>query len=221
MNINPLSTAFMAPPPAAQTAGARGALSSDFETFLRMLTTQIRNQDPLNPMEASDFAAQLATFAGVEQTVRTNQLLEGLMAQSAVAELAGLVGMTARAAAPALLAEEGGIHMTLPPQPWADDATLIVRNAAGDEVERIPVPTDGGAFHWPGLDKDGEPLPEGIYSFEVEGRSSGRLVSTGYAETYAEVIEARRQGAEMVLVLTGGIEILVSQVTSVRPGLPT
>lgn len=219
MSINALSGSFMAPPP-GRGAGP-SALSSDFETFLRMLTTQIRNQDPLNPMDASDFAAQLATFAGVEQTVRTNQLLEGLMAQSAVAELAGLVGMTARAAAPAQLSGEAGIHMTLPAQPWADRATLIVRDAAGNEVERIEVSTDGGAFHWPGLDGDGDPLPEGIYSFVVEGFSSGRLVSTGFAETYAEVIEARRQGAEMVLVLTGGIEVLVSQITSVRPGMPS
>lgn len=46
--------------------------SSDFETFLKMLTTQIKNQDPLNPMEGTEFAVQLATFSGVEQQVMTN-----------------------------------------------------------------------------------------------------------------------------------------------------
>ena len=46
-----------------------GFSGGDFETFLKMLTTQIRNQDPLNPMEGSEFAVQLATFSGVEQQV--------------------------------------------------------------------------------------------------------------------------------------------------------
>jgi flagellar basal-body rod modification protein FlgD len=54
------------------------ALTSDFETFLRMLTVQMKNQDPLNPIESSDFAVQLATFSGVEQQVKTNDLLTKL-----------------------------------------------------------------------------------------------------------------------------------------------
>ena len=44
-----------------------------------MLTTQIKNQDPLNPMEGTEFAVQLATFSGVEQQVQTNQLLARLL----------------------------------------------------------------------------------------------------------------------------------------------
>ena len=50
-------------------------ISSDFETFLKMLTAQISNQDPLNPIDASDYSTQLATFSGVEQQVLTNDLL--------------------------------------------------------------------------------------------------------------------------------------------------
>ena len=66
-----------APAPAAAPQGAeKPKISSDFETFLRMLTVQMQNQDPLNPIQSSDFAVQLATFSGVEQQVRTNDLLE-------------------------------------------------------------------------------------------------------------------------------------------------
>lgn len=60
---------------------ASGFAGGDFETFLKMLTTQIRNQDPLNPMEGSDFAVQLATFSGVEQQVQTNDLLQKMTDQ--------------------------------------------------------------------------------------------------------------------------------------------
>ncbi len=84
-------------------APSQGALlSSDFQTFLKMLTTQARNQDPLNPMDSSDYAQQLATFSGVEQQVRTNTLLESLAAQlggGGLTQYASWVGMEARVTA--------------------------------------------------------------------------------------------------------------------------
>ena len=61
----PTATPVQTPPVPPQT----GVISSDFQTFLTMLTTQLQNQDPLNPVESSDFAVQLATFSGVEQQV--------------------------------------------------------------------------------------------------------------------------------------------------------
>ena len=60
------------------TDSTRAEVSSDFETFLKMLTVQMQNQDPLNPVDSSDYAIQLATFSGVEQQVKTNDLLASL-----------------------------------------------------------------------------------------------------------------------------------------------
>ena len=91
------------PVQAAQPAPAP-VINSDFETFLKMLTTQLKNQDPLNPIESSDFAVQLATFSSVEQQVMTNDLLTGLsgqMGQMGMAQLASWVGMEERAPMPA------------------------------------------------------------------------------------------------------------------------
>ena len=68
--------------PAAAQDNGLAKLSSDYTLFLRLLTTQMQNQDPLNPMDSADYAMQLATFSGVEQQVRSNQLLESLAAQS-------------------------------------------------------------------------------------------------------------------------------------------
>ena len=59
-------------------APAKATIDSDFETFLIMLTTQMKIQDPLNPIDSSDFAVQLATFSSVEQQVKTNDLLASL-----------------------------------------------------------------------------------------------------------------------------------------------
>ncbi|MDJ0822736.1 MAG: flagellar hook capping FlgD N-terminal domain-containing protein, partial [Paracoccaceae bacterium] len=73
-------------------------LSSDFETFLKMLTAQMQNQDPLNPVDSTDYATQLATFSSVEQQVLTNDLLRDLgasMGGNLMSELGNWVGMEA------------------------------------------------------------------------------------------------------------------------------
>ena len=62
----------------ADSTTPSGQISSDFETFLKMLTVQMKNQDPLNPVESTDYATQLATFSGVEQAVLTNDLLKSV-----------------------------------------------------------------------------------------------------------------------------------------------
>ena len=59
-----------------QPTSQEASISSDFETFLKMLTAQIKNQDPLKPMDPSEFATQLATFSSLEQQVLTNDRLE-------------------------------------------------------------------------------------------------------------------------------------------------
>lgn len=188
---------------------------SDFETFLVMLTTQLRHQDPLNPMEATDFAVQLATFSGVEQQVRTNQLLEGMLSQTALAELAGLVGMTARAAVPARYdGQPITVAIDLPPD--ADSAQLVVRNAMGGEVDRILLDPARSSLDWRGLGPDGMPLPDGLYSFDVVSQANGTILSTAPAEVYAPVVEARRNGASTVLVLSGGVEVDAGKVTALR-----
>lgn len=78
-------------------------LSSDFETLLQMLTAQARYQDPLEPMDSSEYAAQLAQFSMVEQQVQSNELLQSLgdqLGQSNIAQMASWIGMEARTTAP-------------------------------------------------------------------------------------------------------------------------
>ena len=206
---------------ARPTAGSDGAssrekmVSSDFETFLRMLTTQMQNQDPLNPMEATDFAVQLATFSGVEQAVRTNQLLENLMSQSVMGDLAGLIGKMVRSPGPARF-DGTSLELTLPPASGADSARLIVRDRLGGIVDSTEVSPAGGRFQWRGLGPDGMSLPDGDYSFEIAGYRAGVLDTTIPVETYTEVIEIRREGATNTLVLAGGHEVAATDITALR-----
>ncbi len=208
-------------PQTVEASDASAALSSDFETFLLLLTTQMENQDPLNPIDSADYAVQLATFSGVEQQVRTNDLLEGLAAQmslTGMAELAGWVGMEARASGPV---QFDGTPLTLYPDPatTAQEAVLVVYDGAGNVVERLPVAPSDQPLSWAGLDRNGTPRASGQYTFSLESYAHGDLIATSEVDHYAQIAEARLQNGETVLILQGGVEVPASAVTALRdPG---
>jgi flagellar basal-body rod modification protein FlgD len=83
--------------PASQTPQA-SPTTGDFDTFLKLLVAQIKNQDPTKPMDPTQTVTQLATFSSVEQAVKTNTLLTSLNANSALSQAGGLIGRTATSA---------------------------------------------------------------------------------------------------------------------------
>jgi flagellar basal-body rod modification protein FlgD len=210
-----------AQPQTTPSQDASDALSSDFETFLLMLTTQMENQDPLNPIESQDFAVQLATFSGVEQQVRTNDLLESLaggLGASGIAQLAGWVGMEARTTAPAMF---DGAPLTLAPEvaPGADSAVLVARNAFGLEVSRQEIPLGQPTIEWAGTAQNATPLESGQYNFTLESFSAGEVIGVSPVASYARVTEARQGLNGVDIVLAGGVIVPSEQVTALRePG---
>jgi flagellar basal-body rod modification protein FlgD len=216
-------------PPQTATAGRQGTdsgktetpetvISSDFETFLKMLTVQMENQDPLNPTESEKFATQLATFSGVEQQVLTNDLLEsmiGRMGASDMAQMAAWVGREARAPVPGMF---DGAPITVAPDPAAaaDRAELVVTDAQGAEVQRLEIPVSGGVFDWQGRTADGTPLPPGHYWFNVVSYAGQEVLADDPAEVYARVTEVRAEDGETRLMLEGGAGVPATQVSALR-----
>ncbi|MHC9235493.1 flagellar hook capping FlgD N-terminal domain-containing protein [Pseudooceanicola sp. 502str34] len=207
----------------AASAQAGAILSSDFQTFLNMMATQLTNQDPLDPVDADDFAVQLATFSGVEQQVLTNQLLESLHGQMAVSSLAqtsGWVGMEARSLAPAYWE---GDAVTLSPNPLAaaEAAFVVVRNESGTQMARFEVPVSADPVTWDGTDDSGAVLPYGYYSFELENIIDDAVAATDRMETYGLITESQSQNGTLLLVLKGGGRILMEDVTGLRRPVDT
>jgi flagellar basal-body rod modification protein FlgD len=198
------------------------ALSSDFETFLKMLTVQMKNQDPLNPMESSDFAVQLATFSGVEQQVKSNDLLTKLadgFAGSGMADLAGWIGKEVRTSGNARF---DGVPITLYPGSElgnGEGGFLVVRDESGLPVARYPFTGSKDPVMWAGAGPDGTPLPNGLYRFEVEVMNGESVAKTVPVEHYTRVSEVRTGTTGPVLVTEGGVTVPAAQVTGVRaPG---
>ncbi len=204
-----------------QTSSAQSSsevLSSDFETFLLMLTTQLENQDPLNPIESQDFAVQLATFSGVEQQVQTNDLLRnltGALGASDLAQLAGWVGMEARVEAPIVI-DGQPTDIVIDPDVGSDRAELVVRDSFGREVSREGISPTPGVYAWVGTDAGGNPLSQGLYSLELESFNQGELTSVETVPHYARITEARQGSDGIELVVTGGSVVSSENVAALR-----
>jgi flagellar basal-body rod modification protein FlgD len=218
MEILPTQTRSDAAAATSVAAEDRSTITADFETFLQLLTTQLKNQDPLSPMESTEFSTQLATFSGVEQQVRTNELLEQLTTSSATQELgqlSGWIGMQASAEMP--VAFTGApVTVQTTPSPRADRLELIVTNAAGAVVQRLPVPLSETPFEWTGTDLSGETLPPGTYNLFVENWDGEDLIDTRPASTRATIEEARLNDGEVILSMQGGVQVPADAVTGLR-----
>ena len=203
----------------ATTTTSKASIDSDFDTFLKMMTVQMKNQDPLNPVDSADYAMQLATFSGVEQQIKTNTLLEGLNSQFSVlgmAQLAAWVGQEARSSAP--VAYSGApVTISYSAAATADRAVLVVKDNDGAVVAREDVPVATGAYQWLGGDAAGNALPSGFYSLSLENyKGDQQLGNASPVESCARIVEARSGANGATLVLAGGIEVPATEITALR-----
>lgn len=160
-----------------QSENAAATLSDSFDTFLTLLTTQLRYQDPLEPMDSAEFTNQLVQFSQVEQSISTNSNLEKLLgyqgANQAVAAI-GYIGTTVEALGNALLLVDGSATMNYVLAEKAESAKVIIYDANGDQVRSIESATSLGkhTVTWDGKDDDGNTLPDGAYTAVVSARDA-------------------------------------------------
>ncbi|MBE3639277.1 flagellar hook capping FlgD N-terminal domain-containing protein [Mangrovicoccus algicola] len=223
-NIQAVQPATTATAGSTGTAGGEGTISSDFTTFLRMLTAQIQNQDPLNPMDSADFAVQLATFSGVEQQVLTNELLGsirgGLGGAGQLDTLAAWVGKEAGVAS--LISFDGEpVALDLPQGPGDAARKLLIRDGSGQVVRRVDVSAQAQAATWNGRTENGQRAPEGVYlaSLQSVDPVSGEVTEAAIV-TYSAIREMRRGADGAEALLANGATVAVDDITSLRDPAP-
>jgi flagellar basal-body rod modification protein FlgD len=202
----------------ASSRNAPAGLASDFETFLKMLTAQARYQDPLEPIDSTEYAAQLAQFSMVEQQVQTNDALSRLQQElgvSTLATLSGWIGKEARAEMPAHFS---GSPVTVFPNvaPGATRAQLVVTGADGTELQRLTLPATDEPFQWTGLTDEGTQLPHGSYTLSIESFNQDQRLSEDPPEIYARIKEAQSQHGQSILFFEGGHSVPAKEVTALR-----
>ncbi len=205
-------------PASSAASTSRSVLTSDFEVFLSMLTAQAEYQDPLEPMDSSEYAAQLAQFSMVEQQVLTNDLMSELLGALATGDMASAANWIGKDALITGPAKFDGTPVTIVPNPpvTADEVTLIVYNEVGTEVQRIPLPTNADPYQWTGINDDGALLEYGEYNFDIEAKADGEVLVTDPAMSYARITETRIDNGQTLLVLDSGYMIDANNVIGLR-----
>lgn len=161
----------------AQQPQALSQLTDNFDTFLTLLTTQLRNQDPLAPLDTEKFTEQLVQFASVEQSIKTNQHLEALIAlqSSSASETAlAMVGRIASVGSDvaALTNDEARWTYDLPEN--AADIAISIFDSSGALVAKLGGPSGEGAHQliWNGETSTGRRAPQGAYRLVVDATDS-------------------------------------------------
>lgn len=205
------------PAPKATAEDALATAAGDFETFLALLTTQMRNQDPLKPLDSTEFVAQLAAFSAVEQQIRSNDRLDaifGLLSDGGDAGLAQWIGKEVQAAARTRF-DGAPLSIETTPQAGADRAVLVVIDANGTEVARGDADPTATELSWSGATASGT-APDGLYGFRIDYYKEDSLLGGSPGLVRDRVTEIRLGGDAPRLRLAGGDEIAVDAVLSVR-----
>jgi flagellar basal-body rod modification protein FlgD len=178
--INPAITSnIQAAPTAASTTGSttsQKTLADNFTTFLTLLTTQLKNQNPLDPLDTNQFTQQLVQFAQVEQQIKQNTQLETLIsiektaqATTALAFVGSRVAIDGQTAG---LTNSQATWTFNVPKPVT--ATVTIRNSTGQTVYSGNFSMNPGSqtFQWDGRDASGTQWPDGNYTISITGKDS-------------------------------------------------
>src|SRR5689334_740736 len=169
-------------PTSDSTGVDKNTLAGNFQTFLTLLTTQLKNQNPLDPLDTNQFTQQLVQFAQVEQQLKQNEQLTTLVAiekgaQSTTAlafvgQNVSVDGQTAQ------LKNSSATWSFQVPKPIS--ASVTIKSATGQTVYSGSFSMDTGlqTFSWDGRDSTGTLWPDGKYTISVTGKeASGQTVS--------------------------------------------
>ncbi|MFT4912210.1 MAG: flagellar basal-body rod modification protein FlgD [Brevundimonas sp.] len=182
-----------------RTTAGRTAMATNFETFLSLLTAQLKNQDPLSPVDSNQFTSQLTQMSGVEQQLLTNDLLTSLLSAQQSGGLSGAanyIGKDTTAAWSAMKLDGGQATWSYELAADAATADLEVLDGGGRVVWSGPAPdrTEGTHdFTWDGKTSAGGQLADGgVYTLKVTAK-------TGADETIDSqtLIRGRITGVEL------------------------
>lgn len=192
----------------ASSQASLGGLNQDFDQFLRLLTTQLQNQDPLNPMDSTEFTNQLVSFSQVEQQIKTNDQLESLLAfQTLNLTAVGLsfIGKNVEITDDEFYkAADTTASMSYVMPEGAAKGTVTITDASGKTVYKADADLTQGThkFTWDGKDTNGIAVPAGTYTLKVSAMDvqDNSLNLTTFVPGYVEGIESGDDGNLNVIV---------------------
>lgn len=213
---------MVAPVPAVTAAAAttaapatpRSQIAGNFSDFLKLLMTQLKNQDPTAPLDTNQFTQQLVQFSSVEQQLNTNTSLNKLITLQEggqVLQSSALVGKTVQVAS-AQVGLEGGRGTIQFQSAAGGPADVTIYGPSGQPVRTAQVSTAPGtnSFSWDGRDDSGRRLADGAYSVGVAVAGSAVPFTVGGVATAVE------RGPDGMMLRVAGLKVPLTAVQSVQ-----
>jgi flagellar basal-body rod modification protein FlgD len=205
--------------PSGSSSGALNQLSGNFDTFLQLLTTQLQNQDPLDPMDTSQFTQQLVEYSQVEQQIDSNTNLQTLISQGtsqSAAYATSYLGKTVTVSGGEGSLTNGEAQWTYNLGTAATSTTLQITDASGNVVYSGSGKTSAGnnTFNWNGQDNNGNQLPDGSYTLAVKASAGGSTVTT--TVTAVGTVSEVNMVSGTPQLLIGSMEVPLTSISSVH-----
>ncbi len=180
------------------------SLEETFDTFLLLLTTQLQNQDPLDPLDTNQFTEQLVNFSSVEQQIKSNTLLEEmveLQKGSGLSTAISMIGSEIEYQGDVVPLNDGTARMRYSLPANATVATVMITDVTGDVVRTLSVDGSAGEREvvWDGKDDGGALLPDGLYAVSLAATDSNEIPIDGTVNPIATVTGVDTVDGEIML----------------------
>jgi flagellar basal-body rod modification protein FlgD len=208
---------------AAQAAGTAASqqIAGNYDTFLQLLTTQLQNQDPLDPLDTSQFTQQLVEFASVEQQVDMNTNMQTLISMQQTSQATSalqLVGSTVTVAGNSAPLS----NATSSPATWSlttstpATANVTITSAAGTTAYTGTLALNAGtqSYTWNGQGNNGQTWPDGTYTLSISATGANGQAATVSTQVQGIVSGVNLSSTPPTLTVSGQ-SVQMSQITSI------
>ena len=165
------------------TSGNQLAITSGTDlqnTFMQLLVAQLKNQDPLNPMDNSQMTSQLAQINTVNGIQQLNTTMSSMLTQNATTQASSMIGRSVQVPTNNLTLASGAANFGVSVPNGADDVVVTITNAAGVAVRTVDLGQMGGGsgnYTWNGKDDKGNTLADGTYTISVAATLGGKTAA--------------------------------------------
>ncbi|MEL6826509.1 MAG: flagellar hook capping FlgD N-terminal domain-containing protein [Pseudomonadota bacterium] len=177
--------------------------SEDFDAFLQLLTAQIQNQDPLQPLESTQFVEQLATFSSLEQQVKTNGTLENIASMISdlhSAQANEWLGQEVAVSSQYVAYEGEPVEFEINPAFNYDEAILTVTDSSNQVIWQEALDASADRYTWNGETSDStQPAGQGVYEFQIDLFANGQPLASTQAEIISKVTTLANEGGQLKL----------------------
>lgn len=187
---------------------AANSLASDQQTFLKLLTTQLKNQDPLSPMDTNAFTQQLVAMTGVQQQILSNQLLQSMVSnQSGLGNSVGIIGKEVKVSTAAATIQSGSAEWNYNLAAGASKVTFTIIDSQGKTVwqgDQSALSAGDHKFTWDGKDLAGVQRDDGgTYGLKVEGVAADGSPVSSTTWLQGTVTSLQQINGETIAIING------------------